>query len=214
MARIEGTAGSLAEVDPGSLAMRMTSRPMKSLAWNGLAGMSGGLTGIAAGARIFSLRNTGTNLILIRRVTLGFMTTAAFTTAQTIDFNLFVARAFTVSDTVGTDLAPSGNMSKFRTSLATPNVASRIGIAAAVSGGTLTQDTLAVGCVAGGSTAVATGLPLTPGNLFLPAVSGLPIVLAGNEGLTVTNATLMGAAGVVKVYITVEYVEVGTADYA
>lgn len=215
MAIIEGaTSGNKCEVDGGTLAQRVTQRPMKSIAWNSIAVQSGGLTGIAAGGRLFSLRNTSTNLILVKRVGLGFQTTTAFTTAQALDFSLFVARSFTVSDTVGTDVSPTGNIAKHRTSLATPNVAARMAATAVVSGGTLTQDTIAVGLAAGGSAGLATGLIQTPDNLFQATPGEHPLVLAANEGITVTNITLMGAAGVVKVYLTLEYVEIAAADYA
>ena len=181
---------------------------------NSLGAVSGALTGIAAGGRIFSLRNTSSNLILIRRVGIGFMTTTAFTAAQALDFGLAVARSFTVGDTVGTDISPTGNFAKHRTSLATPNVQGRIGIAAVVSGGTLTVDTSYVGIAAGGSTGLATGLIPVQDNLLSHATGDLPIVLAANEGIAINNITLMGALGVVKAYVALEYAEIAAADYA
>lgn len=214
MARIEGSTGSLAEVEAGSLAMRFTQRAIKTIAWNSLSVQSSTLTGIAAAGRIFSLRNTGANLILVRRVGIGFMTTTAFTTAQALDFGLYVARSFTVSDTVGTDLTPAGNDGKHRTSLATPNIAGRMAISAVVSGGTLTQDTNSIGRAAAGSTGLGTGLIPVQDNLLAHAAGDLPVVLANNEGITVTNITALGAAGVVKVYINLEYAEIAAADYA
>lgn len=213
MARIEGTAGNLQEVDLGSLASRVTLRPMKVIGWNRLAAQTGLLTGIAAGGRIFSLRNTTANLIIVRQIGVGFMTTTAFTAAQLLDFSLHIARGFTVSDTVGTDVSPVGNVGKLRTSFATPNIAARISAAAVISGGTLAQDTIAVGTVAGGSTGLATGLPLSPDNMIGPAADGQPIVLAANEGITIVSNTAMGAAGVIKAYISVGYLEIAPADY-
>ena len=209
-----GVSGVLAEVDPLSLAQRTSIRPTRTLAWNSLGAVSGALTGIAAGGRIFSLRNTSSNLILIRRVGIGFMTTTAFTAAQALDFGLAVARSFTVGDTVGTDISPTGNFAKHRTSLATPNVQGRIGIAAVVSGGTLTVDTSYVGIAAGGSTGLATGLIPVQDNLLSHATGDLPIVLAANEGIAINNITLMGALGVVKAYVALEYAEIAAADYA
>lgn len=214
MARIEGSTGTLAEVDSGSLAQRTSIRSLRSLAWNSLGVQSGALTTIAAGGRLFSLRNTSTNLILVRRVGVGFMTTTAFTAAQALDFALYVARSFTASDSVGTDVSPTTHITKHRTSLATPNVAARMAAAAVVSGGTLTQDTLAIGMAAGGSAGLATGLLPTQDNLLQHATGDLPLVLAANEGLTITNVTLMGAVGVVKVYVNLEYAEIASADFA
>ena len=214
MARIEGSTGNLQEVDTNTLAARVTLRPMKVLAWNRLAAQTGALTGIVAGGRIFSVRNTSSNLIVVRQIGVGFMTTTAFTTAQALDFSLNIARSFTVSDTVGTDVSPTVNVGKLRTSFATPNVAARISATVVVSGGTLVQDAFAVGTVAGGSTGLATGIALSPDNMIGPAADGQPIVLAANEGITITNSTLMGAAGVIKVYISIGYLEIAPADYA
>ena len=214
MARIEGSTGSLAEVDALSLAQRISIRPMRVLAWNSIAAQTATLTGIAAGGRLFSMRNTGPNLILVRRVGWGFMTTTAFTAAQALDFNLFVARSFTASDVVGTDVSPTGNVGKHRTSLGLAAVHARIAISAVVSGATLIQDALAVGVITAGSAGLATGLIPTPDNLFGQATGDLPLVLAANEGITITNTTLMGAAGVVKAYVSLEYLEIAAADYA
>jgi hypothetical protein len=213
MARIEGSAGPLLEIEAGSLAARTTQRPMRVLAWNEIAAQTGALTTIAAGGRLFSMRNSGANLILVRRVGWGFMTTTAFTTAQALDYSLFIARNFTVGDTVGTDVSPTGNMAKHRASLATPNVQARLAAAAVVSGGTLTQDTQAVGIIAAGSNGLATGMVPVQNNLLDHTADDLPIVLAQNEGITIVNNTLMGAAGVIKCYINVEYAEIAGVDY-
>ena len=209
-----GVAGVLAEVEASTLAQRVTQRPMKVLAWNNSAALTGAMTGIVANAPIFSLRNTSTNLILVRRIGIGFMTTTAFTAAQALDFGLAVARSFTVNDTAGTDISPTVNTAKRRASLATPNVHIRIATAAALTAGTRTLDGLNMGVAAGGSAGLATGLPPTPDNLFGHASDDLPIVLAANEGVVISNLTLMGATGVVKAYVVVGYAELAAADYA
>ena len=214
MARIEGSTGSLAEVESNSLAQRVTQRPMKVLAWNNAAALTGAMTGLPANAPIFSLRNTSTNLILVRRVGIGFMTTTAFTAAQALDFGLAVARGFTINDTAGTDISPTVNITKRRTSLATPNVHIRIATAAALTAGTRTLDTLNMSIAAGGSAGLATGLPPVPDNLFGHASDDLAIVLAANEGIVISSLTAMGAGGVVKAYIAVGYAEIVPADYA
>lgn len=217
MARIEGSTGSLAEVDAGSLAQRISQRAMRTLAWNSLGAITGLMTGIAAGGRIFSFRNSSSNLILVRRAGIGFMTTTAFTAAQALDFGLAVARSFTAIDNAGAgsvDLAPTGNNTKHRASLATPNVQARIAGTAVISGGTLTADANYLGIAAGGSAGLATGLPPSLNNLHDHTADDLPIVLAANEGLIVNNLTLMGAAGVAKAYINLEYAEIAAADFA
>ena len=216
MARIEGASGVLAEIDAGSLAQRVSLRPTRTLAWNSLGAQTGLLTGIVAGGRIFSLRNNhASNLILVRRVGLGIITTTAFTAAQLVEFGLLVGRAFTVSDTVGTDITPLTNNTKHRASLAVPNVQGRISATAVVSGGTITTpDANYVGITGLWSSAVGVSLTPSMSNLLEHPADDLPLVLAANEGVVIQNITLMGAAGVVKAYINIEYAEIAAADFA
>lgn len=211
MAVIEGgVSGALAEVD-ANLAQRVSIRPLVTLGWNSIGAQSGALTGIAAAAPIFSFRNISANLILVRRVGIGFMTTTAFTAAQALDFSLRFARAFTVSDSAGTAIAQTGNENKHRTSLGTPtSLDVRISAAAALTAGTRTLDAVAHGIAAGGSAGLATGLIPGQDNLFQHSSGDYPLVLAQNEGFIIQNNTLMGAAGVVKAYVNMEYAEIAT----
>jgi hypothetical protein len=84
--QVVGNGGIVAEVDTTFKSVRTTIRPPESINWNCMGGVSGALTGVAAAGPIFSFRNTGTNLIIVRRVTIGFVTTTAFTTAQGLTF--------------------------------------------------------------------------------------------------------------------------------
>lgn len=211
MAIIEGFTGTQAEVDAPSRAQRVTQRPMPALAWNSIGAMTGLLTAVAANGCIFSFRNISANLILVRQVSVGFMTTSAFTAAQALDYGLFVARAFTTNDGAGTEITQLGNNCKHRTSLSTPtSIHCRISTTAALTAGSRTLDTNALGVIGGGSAGLATGLQLQRGNLFDHIADDMPLVLAQNEGLAINNLTLMGAAGAVRAYVNFEYAEIAS----
>ena len=209
MAVIQGGAsGALADVDTTFLAQRISQRPVQNLGWYSVGATSGALTGVAAAAPVFSLRNiTSPNLLMVRRVSVGFSTTTAFTAAQALEYDLFFARTFTASDSAGTAIAITGNLNKLRTSLATPtSLDCRISAAAAITAGTRTLDTVALGIAAGSSTGVGTTMPLT--TLMAHEAGAHPIILAQNEGLVITNGIAMGAIGVIRLYVNIEFAEV------
>lgn len=208
MAVIEGgTTGALQEVDSTFKAARTTLRPMEILAWNSVGATSGALTGVAANGPVFSLRNISSNLLVVRRVQVGFSTTTAFTTAQALAYGLIFARSFTASDSAGTAIVQTGSQNKHRTSLATPtSLDMRISAAAALTAGTRTLDTVPLGVASGASTAVGTVMPTTP--LLSHDAGDHPLVLAQNEGLVITNLIAMGAAGVINLHVNIEYAEV------
>src|SRR5688572_30338776 len=102
MAVIEGgLSGALQEVDPSFLASRVSERPIPALSWNSIGARSGLLTGLATDAPILSLRNLSANLLLVRRMGFGFVTTTAFTAAQLVEAAAYFARSFSASDSGG-----------------------------------------------------------------------------------------------------------------
>lgn len=211
MAVIEdGTsAGQLLAVDNTMRAARISERPQEALAWYSIGARSGALTAAAAAGAVFSLRNSGTNLIIVRRVGVGFVCTTAFTAAQAMDFSLIVARAFTASDTGGTAITLTGNNAKHRTSLGTLTGGDlRIATTAALTAGTKALDGNTTGSLGFFVAGVGTSLPYAPGNLFSHDTGDYPIVLAANEGINIQNLTLMGAAGVGTLYVGLEFAEV------
>ena len=216
MAKIEDGVSSsiLAGVDTTFKALRTTLRPQENLSWNSIGAQSGSITGIAANGAVFSLRNIGTNNLIIRRVGCGVFIFTAFTTAQVVDFSLIVARSFTASDTGGTAIALTGNNCKHRTSLATvTNIDCRIATTAALTAGTKTLDTNTIGQTGGWSTGTANVIAPTLNNLFQHDPSDYPLVLATNEGINIQVLTAMGAAGVGRFYANIEFAEVTTASF-
>lgn len=204
--QLQGFSGTTQEVDATFRAARVTIRPLELIGYYSVAGVSGALTGVAANGTVFSYRNTGSNLMLVRRIMLGFMTTTAFTTAQALAYSLLRANSFTASDTGGTSLFTAGqnkHRNSFTNITSAPDI--RISSTAALTAGTRTLETNSLGIVSGGSTALATGI--TPQVLLEQDTGDYPLVLAQNEGFVITNLIAMGAAGVIQLNVSIEFAE-------
>ena len=204
---IGGNSSAILETDATFLAARVTIRPQQVINWQSNAAVSGALTGVAAAGAVFSFRNTGSNLILVRRVALGFVTTTAFTTAQGLTYNLFRANGFTVSDSGGTVMYTAGankHRNSFTNITSAPDI--RISAAAALTAGTRTLEGQPMGVLNGSSTAVGTSMAIQ--NIFSHDPEDYPLVLAQNEGLVITNGIAMGAVGVINLQCLIEYAEV------
>jgi hypothetical protein len=202
----QGFGGVVDDVDTTFRARRTTIRPAESVSWCSVGAVGNAITGVAAAGAIFSFRNLAANLIIVRRVQIGFVTTTAFTTAQGVAYRLFVARAFTASDTGGNAIAFTGSNAKHRTSLATlTSTDCRMTATGALTAGTRTLDANSIGAAVAGSNALAVSMPMTL--LFSHDAGDYPLVLAQNEGFVITNDIAMGAAGVLAVYVNVELAE-------
>jgi hypothetical protein len=215
MAIIQSGAASttLLTVDPTMLAARISERPPEILGAYGMGLTSGALTGVAAGGTVFSFRwapATTTQLCMVRRIEIGFSTTTAFTTAQSLQYSLQIARQWTASDTGGTAAAfTQTNTGKFRTVMPTSAFAGGGQIMIATTGantaGTRTLDTQAIAFTQGSSTAVATTMLNNPIHQHQPG--DYPIIFAANEGFIINNVQAMGAAGVINLTVNVEWME-------
>ena len=200
--------GSMAAVDASKLALRASLRPFELTGYFAFGVQSGALTGVAANGPVFSLRNAAGNgeLVLVRHIGIGFLTTTAFTTAQIVDYGLFFARSFTASDSGGTAISIAGNNTKVRTSLVAPNsMDARVATTAALTAGTRTLDTNALAQIGAWSGGAGQGLVPVQNNLWDQYTGDQLIVLAPNEGLVIANLTAMGAAGVIRLYVNVEF---------
>jgi hypothetical protein len=220
MAIIQSGANStnLMSVDPTFAAAHVTLRPPEQYGSYQIAAISGALTGAGAGTPVFSMRwapGTGA-LCLINNVTVSATVTTGFTAAQELEFGLFAARGFTVSDTGGTQQVISGNNQKLRTSMQTSLIASggdmRISSTAALTAGTRTLDSQPMNANSFWALAATAGSTFSNVNipLFDRQPGEYPIVLANNEGIVVNNILAMGAAGVVKLVVYVNWTEVAT----
>jgi hypothetical protein len=208
--QIQGNGGTTQEVDATFRAARVSIRPAEVIGYFTVSGASGALTGVAANGPVFSFRNTGSNLILVRRLSIGFVTTTAFTTAQGLDYQMLRANSFTASDSGGTALFTAGQ-NKHRTGFtnitSAPDI--RISSTGALTAGTRTLETASMGIAGGSSTAVGTSMQAA--DLFRYDSGDYPLVLAQNEGFVVTNGIAMGAAGVIRLQVSMEFAE--TAAY-
>ena len=204
-----GAGGAIAEVDATFKASRTSLRPAEVINWESFGAASGALTLIAAAGPVFSLRNTGANPLMVRRVQIGFVTITAFTAAQALAYQLLKATGFTVSDSAGTALYTAGankHRSSFTNIASAPDV--RIAAAVALTAGTRTLEAVALGIAGGSSTGVGTSMPITP--LLSHDAGDYPLILAQNEGLVIANTLLMGAAGVINLHVNIEFAEVTT----
>lgn len=205
--QVQGNGGTTQEVDATFRAARVTMRPCEVINWNSISGSSGALTAVAAAGNVFSFRNTGANPILVRQVRIGFGTTTAFTAAQSLFYTMFKCTGFTVSDSGGTALYTAGqnkHRESFTNITSAPDV--RVSTTGALTAGTRTVQTQGIANACGASTAVGTSmqnialLSTTPGEY--------PLYLAQNEGFVIQNDVLMGAAGVIRLQVQVEFAEV------
>lgn len=203
----QGFSGVVQEVDTTFRAGRSTLRSAEAINWSRVGGTSGLLTVVAAAGPVFSFRNTGANPILVDLAQVAFVTTTAFTTAQSLQYQMFKASSFTASDTGGTALYTAGQ-NKLRNSqtniTSAPDI--RISTTAALTAGTRTLETVPIAVASGTSTTVGTGMTLQ--DLFRSSPGEYPLVLAQNEGFIIANGQTMGAAGVINLQVNIRFAEV------
>lgn len=233
MAVIEGgTSAVLADVDSGTKALKTRLHPVDVLGSYQIEAISGSMAaGLAAGSTIFSVRWTdATKFMLLRRLSMDArILGTAFTAGATL-FDLIIARSFTVSDSGGTSVLPTGNSQKRKTSFGVTLLGDlRISSTAALTAGTRTLDGSSIINIRGHVPATSTSAPLIsagsgggasaaagaatsgyaalPIDLFAPDFAGeWPIVLATNEGFII-RATVP-ATGVWDFSVTMEWSEV------
>lgn len=216
---IQGSpSGTVAEVAANTLAMRVSERPMNIGAFGSYSvGVNNGTTvmtaGLAAAAPIFAFRGAaaaGPNC-LVRRIlfsawtgTTGFAVTPCF-------FNLFVARAFTASDTGGSAVTMTTNNAKRRTSFATSAVQDiRFSATGTLSAGTRTLDAAALSSVTGTASATASTVLVPPTDLLRYGPEAWPLIIAPQEGFEI-QATVP-ATGVWNYSVNVDWDEVPSTE--
>jgi hypothetical protein len=152
----------------------------------------------AANSRLLEIRNShATNLIVPTRLRLRALQTAAGT-AQENSLDVYRVTGFTVLDTTNTVTPVSsvarsgGGMPAYPGNAAQVRHLTLAGAAAGMTGGTLVKDTQMIGTfpymVAAAASALSAPAPydaITEGPM-----SGIPIILAQNEGIIVENSIL------------------------
>lgn len=214
MALIQGFGGVVQEVNTKTRAARNSAQPNDVLNYSTVSIKSGLITILAASAPVFALRNAGSNKIAIRRATLQAITAVGFTAAQVVDFQLHIARGYTVFDTLGT-LISLGSGNKHKTShdnLTSLDV--RMATTVALTAGTRTLDANPIATVGGWAVAATAGVTIPKTDLIKQDdTNDIPIILAQNEGIVLSPITLMGAAGQVALYLDLEIAEYDEANF-
>ena len=212
--QIQGNGGTVAEVDGTNYrAMRSTLRPIDygALGSYRMSGLSGTMAaGLAANSEVFQFRWTdATRLCVITSVLWdGLSGSATAFAAGFAKVDMLVARSWSADGSGGTTLTPTGNNQKMRSSMGTTLVGSaRVSSTAALTAGTKTLDSLAMGQYSA-AIGTATSTQWMPQfDLFHVDPGGeTPLILAANEGFVV-RATVP-ATGTWQFGVTVTWTEV------
>jgi hypothetical protein len=179
---------------------------------------SGLMTGIAVwngttNGQVAAFRWTSTTKsCLVHRVAMTWRTTTGFTAAQEVGFGMWIIRGYTAPHSgIGT----SGAISK-RWGAAAATVAGGINISdtAQLTAGTFTLPTANDCILQGWCAELATGAAVPKNGFSVERCfnrdSGVPVRLEANEGLMVQNLIAMGAGGVGRLVVEIEYSEVSS----
>lgn len=203
---------AVADVDTGHDAQRVSLRPSAVAGWVSLGLRTGILPAATpAGALLFVMRNTGANLLLVRRFSLAFLAVTAFTAAQRLEFSLTRARSWTAAFEA-TGAAVNFAMGFHRTTLAPLAAEGRVATTAGITASTRTVDAQALGIVGGGVGALGTSIPSQP--LVSHDAGDYPVVLAAGEGLLLTSDVLFGAGGSGVALLNIEVAEMPAAKWS
>jgi len=217
-----GVSGTtLMTVDPTYAAARVTTRPIEQLGSYSVSLLTGAYTVAAANTPMFSMRFVAgsagqAQIAIIQRIVLSIMPTTGFTTAQQVNYGAYVARSFSAVDSGGAAATLTGNNNKLRTSMTTTQLAAtgdmRIATTGTLTAGTRTLDSQAFAVAAAFVPVTLVAQPASQIILYENFNGDTPIVLATQEGIIINNLTLMGAAGVLSIGVTVEWTESATTS--
>lgn len=234
-----GTGGTQLQIDPTHLAARVSLRPL-DLNLGGVslsapfvggfyrsAAKSGALTTVAAGTAtagtVWSFRWTAADVAChILWVKWYWITTTAFGSPQLVDHALYVARGWSVADTGGTNAGPVlATDQKKRTAFVSESLLGstssvQVGTTGALTVSAATNRTLDSQPIKyGGSWSGAIGASYVSDDYAtkMTPVDETPVVLTFNEGLVLNNMTLMGATGVISLYVEIAWAEIPQITY-
>ena len=218
-----GNGGSVADVD-GTLfrALRTAPRPIDvgALGQYRLSQTIALVVTQAANGTLFSWRwGDATRLAVITKLRLTLIQTGAATATINPVYQAFVARSFTVSDSVGTALTLTGNSFKKRTSMGSTLLtdARFSTVAAGLTAGTRTLDAnpfMELPTVSIIATAVSpaqqVNYTIYEKELEIDMAHGnYPLVIAKDEGFIIRGPTIVfGAAGTANLVVDLAWAEV------
>jgi hypothetical protein len=219
MAVIEGgVSGLLQEVGLGAaVPAHVTLKPLPhgALGHYRVAVRFSLIAAQAANSRLFELRNTATNLIVLTRLVIKWAPTAAHTAAILDSLDVFRLTGFTAVDTTNT-VTPVPSVKRTAGMAAAPGGAAIrnvtiAGAAAGMTGGTLTKDANAISIIPQWLLATQPTAGPAPQVIYDvndPNVIDHPFVFAQNEGFEIENRVLLGAAAGSEVVVECDYAEV------
>lgn len=213
--QIQGNGGVVADV--GGTAFRAVNTQIKPVEYGALGHYTTNVrisstAAQAANSRLFEIRNSSTNLIVLTRLAVRAIQTAAGT-AQENSVDAYRCTSFTVVDTTNT-VTPVSSVK--RTSMAAYPGNAQVrhltlgGAAAGMTGGTLTKDTQAFATLpynvaaAINTTTIWGPVEMVPQGNFLDH----PFVFAQNEGFILENRVLNVTSYGITWYIDCSWAEV------
>lgn len=215
--QLQGNSGVIAEVDGTTFrAQRTTPRPMEfgAFGFYRLATTVALVVTQAANGTLFSFRwGDATRLCVPQFLRLGLLQTAAATATIMPSYQVFLARSFTGSDSVGTAITLTGNNMKKRTSMGSTLVTDirKSAVAAGLTVGTRTLDAEPILEMATQATITTPNQTHYNRELDFTNAGDHPIVFAQNEGFIVRGPTIVfGAAGTANLLVEVAWAEVAS----
>ena len=166
-----------------------------------------------AGSCIFSLRwASALAVMVIRKIKIGYVCTTGFTAPQTVDIGVYAARDWLVSDSGGDPAPFNVAASKLDSNCWISEVAAgdgRIGGPLAVTAGVRTLDAQPMFTLVGFPTATAGVFNADWDEKAIGVtIATNSWVCRGNEGVVMNLLTDLGAAGIIRVYVGIEWDEV------
>ena len=212
---IIGNGGVVAEVDGTTFrALRVTQRPLEYGAFGHYrVSTTVALTAVqAANGTLYSFRwGDATRLCVPMFIRIEHNQTAAATATIFPVFQVFVARSFSVSDSLGTAITLTGNSMKKRTNMGTTLVTDirKSTIAAGLTAGTRTLDADPIIEMLSQQTITTANQMVYRKEADFSNASDKPLVFAQNEGFIVRGPTIVyGAAGTSNLVVDVAWAEV------
>lgn len=216
--QIQGNGGVTAEVDGTTFrSIRTTGRPLEYGAFGHyrLSTTVALVVSQAANGTLFSFRwGDATRLCIPMYIRLECIQTAIATATIMPSFEVFVARGFTASDSVGTAITLTGNNMKKRTSgMGTTLVTDirKAAVAAGLTVGTRTLDAEPIMQMTTQQTITTANQQAYSKELDFTNQADHPLVFAQNEGFIVRGPTVVfGIAGTANLVVEVAWAEVST----
>jgi hypothetical protein len=219
MAKKESPDGvRMEEVDPTYKAGRTSIYPHDALGAYRYSGFTGLLpAALAANAEIFQFRWTdNVNLCLLKYLKVRYAVITGFTAAQELAFDVQPSTAWSASGTGGAQIAPNAANLMRRTNYPQSKVGDmRIATTAALGLGTKTLTGQSILTGMGKTLAAAATVQDASFESVMDLTSTFddPMIFQQNEGFSVRNSILLGAAGTVRASIQVGWAEYLGTDY-